>query len=707
MEHETNGNNELHGQGEERQLTWAEQQEQAVEAWDSPSPIPATPVQELAAPAGGLSQTMPESEQPGEVFELLESGPKKAPKMKSMLAAGLAVVVLGAGSIVAMKQFQSADSAGSGAATADAAVAQFFDSLSNEDFLGAAEVMEPAERRTMVNPGIEMVGELQRLGILADEMSLGAVPGIDLQFDNMTYTPQSLGGGGDVVRVKVDGTVTGSGDASEIPYGSIITDNLPADMLAELTAEGEQAMESSVESIDDLGVVAVQRDGEWYVSLWYSIAEAVRLDSGVEGLPAFGQGPTPTGGESPEDAVWAMASAVENLNVAEMISVLDPEEAAALYDYSNLFLPEAQRELEAEAGDGAVIDFSRIDMRSETNGDDGQVWVDGFAIEFQDGEEHIKIDTDAECMVENLGEGYCEVSKSEMEEMGGMGMGIVSLPTTSSIRVHNVDGRWYMSPMATVMQPMLETIRGIERDQLQGWIDDPESLFEESGPLESLGLPAALVLGRAGSFGEPSFVEVSEAVTTEPDFDEEAWEQLWQEQPWTDEQWNDPRWTEAELAERRDYEDFFFGDDAASTTTIPNPDGPVEFEDEPADGESPATSVPAFTFDAPGTTPDTVPSTTVPATQTTIPLTSTTVVPVGDDNGDAEETVIIFRVLEPSPAGTSAWSILAEPVEVTPEEAAQYVGALTEKQAGEIEGWVSLQPVEPGDVLRFEWFIDE
>lgn len=377
MEHETNENNELQGQADEHPLTWAEQQEQAIQAWDAPSPVSATPVQELGAPAGGASPAAFGAEQPGEVFELLESGPKKTPKMKSMLAAGLAVVVLGAGSMVAMKQFQSADSAGNGAATADAAVSQFFDSLSNEDFLGAAEIMEPAERRTMVNPGIEMVGELQRLGILAEEMSLGDVPGIDLQFDNMTYTPQSLGGGGDVVRVKVDGTVTGSGDASQIPYGSLVTDNLPADLLAELTEEGEQAMETSVESIDDLGVVAVQRDGEWYVSLWYSIAEAVRLDSGVEGLPAFGQGPTPTGGESPEDAVWALAAAAENLNVGEMIGALDPEEAAALYDYSNLFLPEAQRELDAVFRDGVLVDFTRIDMRSETDGDDGQVWIDG------------------------------------------------------------------------------------------------------------------------------------------------------------------------------------------------------------------------------------------------------------------------------------------------------------------------------------------
>ena len=649
MEHETNDNSEMFGLetppagAPERPATWAEQ----------------------------------EAEE-GEVFELLESGPKKTPKLKSMLAAGLAVVVLGAGSMVAMRQFQSADTAGSGAASPDAAVAQFFDSLSNEDFLGAAELMEPTERRTMLNPGIEMMGELQRLGIMADDMDLGSVPGIDMQFENMTYVPQSLGGGGNVVRVQVNGTFTGTGDASMLPYGSLITDNLPAETLAELTAEGEEAMETSVESIEDLGLVTVQRDGEWYVSLWYSIAEGIRLDSGVEGLPAFGQGPTPTGGETPEDTIWALATAAENLDLSAMIGALDPQEAAALYDYANLFLPEAQREIDDELGGDSIVEFSRIDMRSETDGDDGQVWVDGFAVDYKNDDGHITIDTGADCMVMNHGDGYCEISKSDMDEMG---LGVASmLPTSSAVRVHRVDGQWYLSPMASMMQPMLEQVRELERDQLQGWIDNPETLFEEDGALAGLGfLPLAIL----GTRTTASFEEVTSAVN-------DGWEDEWE----TSDEWDVP-----------------------PVPTTVGPDGFFDegfFDDEePLDDGSAGTtttSVPAFSFGTETTVPPTtVPDTTAPQTSipgTTIPQTTipqTTVAPTTT----VTETVVIFRVLEASPAGTSAFSILAEPVEVSPEEAASYVGALTEEQAPGIEGWVTLIDVEPGDVLRFEWFIDE
>ena len=716
MEHDNNNTGGIEGiegfdgqRDEDAQpLTWAQQEAQwrdataAPIAATPPAPTPVAPVSITPEHTGGpdpvatfavdgpASLEGAPTEEPGEVFELLQEGPKKS-KLKSfnprtMLSAGLAVAVLGVGGFVAVNQFESSDSAGNGAGSPEAAVSQFFGSLEDEDFLGAAEIMEPAERRTMVNPGIEMVGELQRIGILAEGMDLGDVPGIDLQFTNMTYTPQSIGGGDVAVRVQVDGTVSGTGDPGSLPFGSLITDNLPPEALAELTAEGETIADASVESIDDLGVVAVQRDGEWYVSLWYSVAEAIRAEEQVEGLPAFGQGPRPSGGESPEDAVWAMVRAGQELDLAAMIGALDPQETAVLYDYSNLFLPDAQSQIDGAAAD-VDIEVTRLDMRSEIDGDNGQVWIDGAAFEASAEGEKIRVDTAADCVVEVVSDGSCEVSQSDIEEMGaGLGLGS-TLATGGSIRVHMIDGRWYLSPTSSFMQPMLEALRGLERAQLQGWIDDPESLLGEDGPFGAVGLLPLQILGGGVS---QSFEEIG-SVVGGGEFESEF---------------------EATSPVDDQFEDF----PPVSTTVLECCDGEPEFEDElPIDGTTTTSSVPEFTFDAPlpGTEPTTVPPAPVPETTvlppTTAPDTSTTTTtaaPATGVDGDAE-TVLIFRVLEAAPAGTSAWSVLAEPIDVTPDEAAQYPGALTEDQAASIEGWVTLTAVEPGDILRFEWFIDE
>ncbi|MEE9416504.1 MAG: hypothetical protein V3V01_14565 [Acidimicrobiales bacterium] len=423
---------------------------------------------------------------------------QKLPFRLAPIVAGLvAVLVLAAGSVAAITQFSS--SAADGAESPEAAVQEFFVALGDEDLLGAAELIEPSERRTLVNPGIEIVGELQRLGVLADDLDLSSVDGIDLQFDNMTYSPESLGGG--VVRVAVDGQATLIGNVAELPLGSLVTDRLDEE-LAELAEEGP---ETNVEEMAGLGVVAVERDGGWYVSMWYSVAEAARRSSGLAGLPAFGNGPTPSGGDSPEDAVWAMANGVSALSLEEMLAAIDPEEAAALYDYSTLFLDDAQAELDkALAENNVEITFDRIDMRSETNGDDGSVWLDGVAVTAVVEETgRVSIDSEAACLVfvESYEDGTneCMFTKAQLDDaQAELGTSFTD-SDAAAVRVHRVDGRWYLSPTASITEPILGLLRQLGREQLESWIDDPFSLFEEAGLGDLGGLGGFDLGGFAGN----------------------------------------------------------------------------------------------------------------------------------------------------------------------------------------------------------------
>lgn len=423
----------------------------------------------------------PTMEPVGEVSPLVvQTLQEKAPdkslfRLTPVLAGLVAVFVLAAGSVVAITQFSS--SAGEGAESPEAAVEQFFGALGDQDLLGAAEIVEPTERRTLISPGIEIVGELQRLGLLADDLDLSAVGGIDLQFDAMIYNPEPLGGG--VVRVAVAGEATLVGNVEELPIGSLVTERL-GDEIAELAEEGPETI---VETIDDLGVVAVERDGGWYVSLWYSAAEAARRSAGVDELPAFGNGPTPEGANSPEDAVWAMANGISALDLELVLASLDPEEAAVLYDYSTLFIDDAQREIDAALVHNEVsITFDRIDMRSETDGDDGSVWIDGVAATADiEGLGVFSIDSDATCIV--FVESYedssneCVVTQSQLEEgQAGAGTGLL-IADQPAVRVHRVDGRWYHSPTSSLMMSLLDGLAQLERDQLEELIDDPSAFF--------------------------------------------------------------------------------------------------------------------------------------------------------------------------------------------------------------------------------------
>jgi len=335
---------------------------------------------------------------------------------------------------------------------------------------------------------------------------LASVQGVDLEFTDLTYSPEPLGAG--VTRVQVDGSVTTSGDVTELDLGSLVLDNIPA---RELELMQEEATTASTEVFDEVAVVAVERGGRWYVSLWYSVAEAARRSANAP-LPQFGAGPTPVGGETPEESVSNLANAAAQLDLGGVIAQLDPEETAALYDYSTLFLDNADAaaaELWADDPDFS-ISIDRLDLRSEVDGDDAVVWVDGIAVSVSGLDGNVVIDTASDCLVFTADEwnpdGQCEIDQDDLEDANewGLDLGLDGLPAPS-VRAHRVGDRWYLAPTASVLQPMLEMMRVVDADQLQRWVDDPDALFEdlpdvmeaapESAGLAVAGLGGILALG--------------------------------------------------------------------------------------------------------------------------------------------------------------------------------------------------------------------
>ena len=301
--------------------------------------------------------------------------PETSSKLPWIAAMVGALVLLGGGGFFALTAF----GASGGAETPEAAVDAMFEALGNEDFITLGELLEPSERRTIVEPTItEVLPELIRVGIFSEEIDAGNVEGIDFEFTDVTYRVEPLAQNPDIVHVYLTGgQVATEFNAAEFPFSDLLREELGSE-LEDQPRETEPIEES------DTPLTFVERDGRWYFSGLFSAAEAARLDAG-ERLPRTSESPAALGSATPDAAVEAMFQEISDWDLAGLIGRMDPEEMAVLYRYSPLFLDEAQTTLDEAEADVREADISwelrDFDFEVETDGDDAVVAVRGFTLD--------------------------------------------------------------------------------------------------------------------------------------------------------------------------------------------------------------------------------------------------------------------------------------------------------------------------------------
>ena len=177
-----------------------------------------------------------------------------------------------AGAIVAGGFAAISFGASDGSDTPEAAVEKLFDAVENADAVGVLESLAPGERASL-QPGLDdVVGELARLGVLEEGFELGPISGIEVDIEGLQLSSEALGEG--VSAVSIDaGTITTQTDAASLPLGPVVQA-----LVAGAGMPQESATEDLAGSGDDV-IVAVEEDGSWHVSLWYSAAEAARRGS--------------------------------------------------------------------------------------------------------------------------------------------------------------------------------------------------------------------------------------------------------------------------------------------------------------------------------------------------------------------------------------------------------------------------------------------
>ena len=353
---------------------------------------------------------------------------------------------------------RSLGSAEGGADTPVAAVQRMFDALADEDALGVLETLLPSERDQLRGSLQDITKELSRLGILSNDVDLGSIPGLELDFTGLTFSSQQIASGISTVKLEA-GKSTYKVDPARSPIGDFLRP-----LLGEEANEVVQGTDDL--SDDDVFFTTVEEGDKWFVSLWYSIAEAARQEAGAP-VPPFGNGIAARGAPTPEQAVEEMIRAGLLLDVRRMIELTPPNEARALHDYAPLFIEQAVAGAR-EARKHYEVEVSKLNLTGRVNGDRALVKVSEIEFNATIPSMGVSVEYDGKCVTVR-GDFF---GSDEPQRQCGAGFapatGLPGVPTPEiGFVAVREGGLWYISPTRTVLDGLLGTLRVLDRSHLE------------------------------------------------------------------------------------------------------------------------------------------------------------------------------------------------------------------------------------------------
>lgn len=214
------------------------------------------------------------------------------------------------------------DGAGTaGAETPEGAVRAFLEAAEAEDVLGMIDVLDPAEV-----PALRSAAERGRDDAVAGELvgaefRLDGVAGLDVEFTDLALAAEPVIDG--VVVVRPTGSLSWSFDPTAFPFGAelvpLVTDLTPSSDAGEIDELWSGAM-----------LATIERDGRWYVSAGFTVAELIRAatDAAPPGAPLDA-----AGADTPEAAAQSFWQRTLDLDLAGAFSLAAPGEGDVLLAY--------------------------------------------------------------------------------------------------------------------------------------------------------------------------------------------------------------------------------------------------------------------------------------------------------------------------------------------------------------------------------------
>ncbi|PRX45116.1 hypothetical protein B0I33_110215 [Prauserella shujinwangii] len=440
-------------------------------------------------PAGGPQQAYPAQQypppfpppqQPGVAYAgpAAPEPPRRGRRGLVIALVAVLVAVLGGGAT--WFALSRGDSVAAGADTPDEAAARLATALGDGDVVGLLSALAPAEAAVLVDPVSDTTAELKRLGVLDESADPESLSGLRISTEGLRFDEAQAEQVNDHLTITklTGGTLTIDVDLARLPLAG---DFLDAVLSADERRALEGARRSRTVDVADLvreagepiRIATVRVDGEWYPSLFYTVADYALRDAGEpwpqQSIPAVGA-------DSPNDAVRALVQAALDADPRRVIELLPPDEMAVLHDAGPALVAAAGQDLEpagaeivrletetSEVTGGTRATLTELELRQAggpgtfslvrdgdcyrvtVDGDSQQVCADQFGV-LVARESDTPFPPEARQALQSFGTGLVR-----------QGLGVVTT---------EVDGKHYVSPLRTLNEVGLTVLRSFDREDL-------------------------------------------------------------------------------------------------------------------------------------------------------------------------------------------------------------------------------------------------
>jgi hypothetical protein len=418
-------------------------------------------------PPGGYGPLPPQQQQP----------PRKrtGPVVGSLVAV---ITLVAAG--VAAYFFAFAGSA-SGAPTPKEAAVNLVNALSKNDLVGLLDGLAPAESAVAKDYLTDSLKQLKRLDVVKPDTRPEQISGIAFKAEQLVFddaTEEKVNDHLSITKL-VDGTITISSDWNAVPLTEKFLEKAFPDGVPSNETETIDISEEIAKNNDGkpVRIATVRVDGEWYPSLFYSIADAALQEEG-EQWPAQPVGAV--GADSPEAAVRQFIDAGLRSDVKRMIELTPPDEMAALHDAGQLLIDAAEGE------EPTGITLRDLRTKVEDVADGKRVSITRFVVE-DDGGETFTLEVDGDCVRvdedgdqnefcgKDLAEGIAELAELGGKELSDDELGAIERVVIGYLHAGlvttQVDGTWYVSPSRSVGDISTAFLRKLQPGDLETLID--------------------------------------------------------------------------------------------------------------------------------------------------------------------------------------------------------------------------------------------
>jgi hypothetical protein len=363
----------------------------------------------------------------------------------------------------------------SGSATPTEAALKLASSVGNGDVVGVLGSLAPAEAALFTDPVQEVTNELKRLNVLDGSADPKSLSGIQIKTDHLAFDEAAAQQVNDHVTITklVSGTITLTGDFGKLPLAKQFLDAaLPGNAQQQMNQGPQTRTIDIAQEVRRAGepfrIATVKVNGAWYPSLLYTVADYALRGSGEDwpatSIPA-------AGAASANDAVKQMVQAALDADVTRVIELLPPDEMSVLHDAG----PAIVKALGTEATpSGAKI----LDLQTQSSSANGATRTTLTALRLQDPSgtvySVIKAGPCYQMTAEGQSQQLCAEDlarnvRNQVRSSMPAGMSDVLQHLSTGVLQQGVgvittqvDGRYYVSPIRTVVEQGMTVLRSLQ-----------------------------------------------------------------------------------------------------------------------------------------------------------------------------------------------------------------------------------------------------